>query len=800
MAQDQAKQLLQRGIQAAQAKRPDIARDLLQQVIRLEPQNETAWLWLSGVAKDNRERLFCLKQLLAVNPQNEFALKGLRALGVDPSAESAQASSPSATVPTLSDARYAQIQPELDEFLRRYQVEPPDPLHIQWGHKRRGRYGERGAARLKRMTYGIAALVLALMVAGIAYAVTSLDILEGDDEVALALTRIPTLTPTVTLTPTLGGPTPTAFPIEMAVVATQEPVGLGQPGDPYGLASPTAIYPLVDPNVVVVVQEAVNYYSIGDYQRAATLLSGERERSDPECYASVVYYEALSWAALEDFDEANRILKQAYQREGQRGYASCQGEPLLLVGLAEVAFAQDPLSADAMNFSVQALTENPRLVAASVTKARAELAQGAVPAARATIAQALLVSPADVNLLLVAAEIEYADDQPIAALSYLGQVLYKEPALLPALKLQTQAYLSLAAQSEAGSDSQVQYYGLAVRSAQTLLQFYPGDPQGYVLLAQARMGEGNVQLAETSLARVLAVQNSLPDNARSSVEQAYRMRGLVYLAQGRFAEARSDLQQVASVSGRVDVEVVSRLADIALQQGDYVEAKNQLDTLVTYLGVDDPAYQLKRIKLLVETCTFFANDVTFGCEHEEALDLLTDEFMLRLLDPDQQADAFGYRAQALYWETLRRSAILTDEERTTAFQQALVDINRALKLRENAADHYFRGLILEQLGNSIGAYEEYQWVLYWSTLYDYPFVNDAFNRRVASLGATVETLRAEQVAAIEAALETSAPDDGEGEERPAEEPQTTAVPEEAAPSPTATPEPTRVPPTTNQLP
>src|SRR3990172_1259600 len=84
LSSEQARQLRQQGIDAAKAGRKDEARRLLQQAIRLEPGNEMAWLWMASVSNDKRERLFCLKKLLEVNPANETALKALGALGVTP--------------------------------------------------------------------------------------------------------------------------------------------------------------------------------------------------------------------------------------------------------------------------------------------------------------------------------------------------------------------------------------------------------------------------------------------------------------------------------------------------------------------------------------------------------------------------------------------------------------------------------------------------------------------------------------------------------------------------------------------
>jgi len=77
MASDGARDLRQRGIAAAKAGQREEARALLQQSIRIEPNNEAAWLWLASVARDAEERRFCLEKLLEINPTNEHALKAL---------------------------------------------------------------------------------------------------------------------------------------------------------------------------------------------------------------------------------------------------------------------------------------------------------------------------------------------------------------------------------------------------------------------------------------------------------------------------------------------------------------------------------------------------------------------------------------------------------------------------------------------------------------------------------------------------------------------------------------------------
>ncbi len=84
MSQEQAKAFEERGIAAAKAGQKDVARKLLQQSLRIDPNNDNAWLWLASVARDQRERLLCLQKVLEVNPTNEMGLKAVTALGIDP--------------------------------------------------------------------------------------------------------------------------------------------------------------------------------------------------------------------------------------------------------------------------------------------------------------------------------------------------------------------------------------------------------------------------------------------------------------------------------------------------------------------------------------------------------------------------------------------------------------------------------------------------------------------------------------------------------------------------------------------
>lgn len=59
------------------------AAENLAKAIRLDPNHELAWLWMSGVVETEPEQVYCLKRVLAINPENDAANNGLSILGPD---------------------------------------------------------------------------------------------------------------------------------------------------------------------------------------------------------------------------------------------------------------------------------------------------------------------------------------------------------------------------------------------------------------------------------------------------------------------------------------------------------------------------------------------------------------------------------------------------------------------------------------------------------------------------------------------------------------------------------------------
>ena len=72
-------QMLQAGIKAAQSGNRSEARPLLLQVTEVEPENETAWLWMASISEYPEELIIFLNNVLGINPNNARAVEWMQA-------------------------------------------------------------------------------------------------------------------------------------------------------------------------------------------------------------------------------------------------------------------------------------------------------------------------------------------------------------------------------------------------------------------------------------------------------------------------------------------------------------------------------------------------------------------------------------------------------------------------------------------------------------------------------------------------------------------------------------------------
>ncbi|MBC7899543.1 MAG: response regulator [Saprospiraceae bacterium] len=78
-----AKNLVQRGIDAAEAKQPDAAIQYFNQALEHDQQNSMAWLWMASLSDSNEGKMAYLEKVLNIEPDNEAANAAYRAARFD---------------------------------------------------------------------------------------------------------------------------------------------------------------------------------------------------------------------------------------------------------------------------------------------------------------------------------------------------------------------------------------------------------------------------------------------------------------------------------------------------------------------------------------------------------------------------------------------------------------------------------------------------------------------------------------------------------------------------------------------
>lgn len=200
------------------------ARDLLTRLLRIDQYNPNYWLWMSATVETTKERIYCLKQTLELDPQNQAARRGLILLGQLPAD------------PTLAITFNLQA--------RKWSVELLDK-------------GPQITPASKRMIAMIIGAVFALIVL-IGGAVTGIvAIIRRPAQVAARPTFVVFSTPTQTLAPTSA--------IRSQLSPTPTPPWGGLP-----TATPTAIYMATPHTRYEAYSIALRAFQRGEWERAIT--------------------------------------------------------------------------------------------------------------------------------------------------------------------------------------------------------------------------------------------------------------------------------------------------------------------------------------------------------------------------------------------------------------------------------------------------------------------------------------------------------------------------------------------------
>jgi tetratricopeptide (TPR) repeat protein len=728
VASDQAKELRQRGIAAAKAGDKEQARQLLQQSIRLEPTSEPAWLWLASVARDSRERMFCLRKILEINPSNEQAIKalrqlevtlgtaplppepepgspppsGMRRLGAEPAPPAAprpatrtstqeMMAQPSG-VPLPEREAVAQAAQLADAVIRQTLQEPTSEL--QWVKKTRGRVGEADIWRLRAYIGAAAAVAMTLLCTGSFIVVSNTPELA---RVAFGATLTPTFTPTFTPTSTPGvTPTPSATP-RVAPPATATVPPLFPTADVYS-PDATAVYPEI---LDAPLRGAVSLLDRGELAAALPTLASERANTSTRFNAGPYYYEAVALARSGDLAGALRILRDAEERLPEA--PNDNFAPVVDVGFAYVLNlqAQDAalngntarvqsLASEAQERAQAAIQRDPRLVQSHLELARSLYLQGNATDAIAAL-DAGLQQPAlqfDTNLIAEKARIYFEEGDYDEADRQAYLVLYTDPSVEIAHQIQVDVALL-------DNDP-----GLAVLRAQAYLFYYPGSAVAWRSLGDARLDEGNYNLAIDAYSQALTA-----DQEAETTVAALRGRARAYSAQGRYSLALADFAEALEIAPSDALRGERMVA--AYGAGELATAQEDAVALAGSSDVPAGLAALIRGRVLVDEARA-AGDAP----GEEAIAQL--EAARAGANDERLGGIDEYIAWAHY---------LNGES-----SAALDSINVAIDRAETAERYYLRGLILEARGQDANAAEAYDWVVAWSAIYPVPFAEDAQQR------------------------------------------------------------------------
>lgn len=71
---------LEQAVAHIQAGELEQGKILLAGLLKQNPRDENAWLWLALCVTDKEQERYCFDRVLKINPQNQYAIEGLRRL------------------------------------------------------------------------------------------------------------------------------------------------------------------------------------------------------------------------------------------------------------------------------------------------------------------------------------------------------------------------------------------------------------------------------------------------------------------------------------------------------------------------------------------------------------------------------------------------------------------------------------------------------------------------------------------------------------------------------------------------
>jgi tetratricopeptide (TPR) repeat protein len=366
------------------------ARDLLARLLKTEKNVPEYWLWMSSVVKSSREKVFCLKNVLQLDPGNDSARQGLILLGELPAGD---------------------VKP-VPPFRRSWVVEIDD--------------GNDELHGFRRLMANPILRVLVYMISGV--------ILIGLILAAFYGTR-GVLHPHLTITPIAWTPTSTDTPTSTPNIPTATPVFTPTPEPLWMLLestyTPVPLYVNTPHPRLEAYRLAIRAYERGDYHGAITFF--EQTLGDEPEAVDVLYYLGEAYRQLGDYEKALEYYE-----------AGIALDPKFAPNYLSRALVRSSLNPklDILADLNKAIELDPLYGEAYLERAIYKYIQGSYEASLEDMNSAIEFIPTDPRLYLELANVYLALGQNDQALLNAEEAHERDITLLPAYLVLGKAYLA----------------------------------------------------------------------------------------------------------------------------------------------------------------------------------------------------------------------------------------------------------------------------------------------------------------------------------------------------------------------
>jgi tetratricopeptide (TPR) repeat protein len=447
------------------------ARELLGRLLKADRNNVDYWLWLSAVVKTTKERVYCLREVLALDPENEDASLGLRMVG-----EKALEADPAHHIP-------------LEQVPWKTRLETADEHPIT--HR-----GMRSRVALFTLL-GIA--VFALFGFGVYMAFNPVKPANTAPIKKWTFTPQPTATETATPGPTITGFAPLVLPSNITV-------------------TPTILYVATPHNRMEAYNAAMRAYEKGNWTSAIDYFKQVLvdEPNSPDIYyhlGDIYRFEGKYKEAASAYQSAIKIdpsFAPAYLGKGRTLLESTPSKPEDAIAAFQQAIAKDPQMAEAylemaksnlvLNDASSALgwldkfVQNaPDNAISTMYRAEAYLMQGQSDKALSEVEKANQLDPTSIAIYKTWAETLQAVGQYKESIPLLLTVLQSNPLDLDSEALMARAYYEI-------GDTEK-----ALTLVSTALQQDSKNIEAYLLRADIYLEQGMLEESNADFNAVLRI-------------------------------------------------------------------------------------------------------------------------------------------------------------------------------------------------------------------------------------------------------------------------------------------------------